>query len=75
MSVVKPVLYNLLEAIPTGRVTRYGHMAQAVQMLSDVKPTAQVIGWILSSMSDADQAIYPWHRVIAKDGYISTQKL
>jgi alkylated DNA nucleotide flippase Atl1 len=37
--------------------------------------SGQVVGFVLSGMPSLEWNLLPWHRVVAKDGYISSLKL
>jgi alkylated DNA nucleotide flippase Atl1 len=37
--------------------------------------SGQVVGFVLSGMPQSQWNLLPWHRVVAKDGYISSLKL
>jgi methylated-DNA-protein-cysteine methyltransferase related protein len=65
----KTLVFDLLTKIPNGRVTTYGH----VGICTGVNP--RVVGWILSGMTDDESEKYPWQRVVAKGGVISSLKL
>ncbi|MFC4125290.1 MGMT family protein [Nocardia rhizosphaerae] len=49
----------LVAAIPVGRVTTYGDLAEAAGLSS-----ARTVGWIMRT----DSADLPWHRVIGASG-------
>jgi alkylated DNA nucleotide flippase Atl1 len=37
--------------------------------------SGQVVGFVLSGIPQEEWSLLPWHRVVAKDGYISSLKL
>ena len=65
----KSSVFEQVSRIPFGRVTTFGHIGK----ITGINP--RVVGWILSGMNDEEMSIYPWQRVVAKDGVISALKL
>jgi methylated-DNA-protein-cysteine methyltransferase related protein len=55
--------------IPLGKLTTYG----AIGKLTGVNP--RQVGWILSGFTDEEMQKYPWQRVLAKHGIVSSLKL
>ena len=60
-------IYRIINSIPYGQVATYGQIAQLVPVSS-----ARVVGFALSSLPDSEKNI-PWHRVINRDGKISSR--
>jgi methylated-DNA-protein-cysteine methyltransferase-like protein len=56
-------VYEIVERIPYGRVTSYGHIAR---MLGNPRG-ARVVGWAMRNCPDG----LPWHRVVLADGNIT----
>lgn len=65
----KQAVLEFVDQIPTGKITTYGFIGQ----LTNINP--RVVGWIMSGLSEQEQLIHPWQRVVAKGGHISTLKL
>jgi methylated-DNA-protein-cysteine methyltransferase-like protein len=59
----------VLAAIPEGRVTTYGTIAQHVQL------TARQVAYILATLTVEESERLPWFRVVAANGVVSTTKL
>ena len=57
---------KIIKKIPYGKVTTYGTVA----ILAGMPRGARLVGGILHHSSDKYKL--PWHRIINKDGYIST---
>ena len=53
----------LVAAIPAGRVTTYGDIADAAAL-----PSPRIVGWIMRT----DSSDLPWHRVITASGRPAT---
>ncbi len=66
---LKEKIFEIVNLVPAGKVIYYGQVAELVGA------SAQVVGWILSGMKEEEYDKTPWHRVVAKTGYISTLKL
>jgi methylated-DNA-protein-cysteine methyltransferase-like protein len=60
-------VYRVVQQIPRGKVASYGQIAA----LLGQPHAARTVGWALSSMSPAQAAVVPWHRVINSQGRIS----
>lgn len=65
----KSSVLEIVSQIPMGRVTTFGYVGK----LTGINP--QVVGWIMSGMTEVEMKIYPWQRVVAKNGIISSLKL
>ncbi len=65
----KSSVFEQVLRIPLGRVTTFGCIGKT----TGINP--RVVGWILSGMNDEEMSVYPWQRVVAKDGIISALKL
>lgn len=57
-------VYQIVAAIPVGRVTTYGSIARVVM----VPRGARGVGWALANNQDVR---LPWWRVVAADGHIT----
>jgi methylated-DNA-protein-cysteine methyltransferase-like protein len=62
-------VYRMVERIPRGRVTTYGHIAA----LCGKPRAARTVGWALHALPDESRV--PWHRVINARGGISIAKV
>jgi methylated-DNA-protein-cysteine methyltransferase-like protein len=62
-------VYVLCRLIPYGKVTTYGHIADAL----GAKVSARMVGWALNKCHTADFAV-PAHRVINRNGMLSGKK-
>ena len=60
-------VYDLVRQIPYGRVTTYGHIAEALGMRS----SARMVGWALNAIALADRQDIPAHRVVNRFGALS----
>lgn len=58
-------VYELVCQIPFGKVTTYGHIAQALGL----KSSARMVGYALNAVTDRVQI--PCHRVINRNGELS----
>ncbi|MCL5435547.1 MAG: methylated-DNA--[protein]-cysteine S-methyltransferase [Patescibacteria group bacterium] len=57
-----------VKAIPRGHVATYGQIAA----LCGSPRAARAVGWALHALSEAELRLTPWHRVINREGRIST---
>ena len=60
-----PRIWNVVAAIPRGRVASYGQVAE----LAGIGRGARMVGWALGQAPD--RAALPWHRVLNAKGKIS----
>ena len=60
-----PLIWNVVAAIPRGRVASYGQVAE----LAGIGRGARMVGWALGQAPD--RAALPWHRVLNAQGKIS----
>ncbi|MDP6771039.1 MAG: MGMT family protein, partial [Anaerolineales bacterium] len=60
-------IYRIVNSIPYGQVATYGQIAQMVPISS-----ARVVGFALARLTEANENV-PWHRVINRDGKISSR--
>ena len=60
--------YDVVRAIPPGRVTSYGVVAR----LAGLSGHARQVGYALAALSDEHDV--PWHRVVNARGEVSTRK-
>ena len=68
MSKSYPRIWNVVRAIPYGRVASYGQIAE----LAGIGRGARMVGWALGQAPD--RATLPWHRVMNAQGKISIPK-
>lgn len=59
-------IYEVVSQIPEGTVATYGQVAA----IAGNPRWARVVGYALHVLPDP--ALVPWHRVVARDGHIST---
>jgi len=59
---------SCVHKIPLGRVATYGQIAT----LCGSPRSARMVGWALHNLPDLELAKIPWHRVINREGRIST---
>jgi methylated-DNA-protein-cysteine methyltransferase related protein len=69
MSNIKSQIIEIVKTIPEGRVMNFGMIGDMIGV------SGQVVGFMLSGMPQLEWGTLPWHRVVAKDGYISSLKL
>lgn len=69
MSEFKARVIEFVRQIPEGKLVYFGLIA------AQVGGTAQSVGWILTGLTPEESVGVPWHRVVAKSGYISALKL
>ena len=60
-------VHELVRQIPPGRVTTYGHIAQALGLRS----SARMVGWALNAVALRDRTDIPAHRVVNRLGELS----
>ncbi|MEM1312080.1 MAG: MGMT family protein [Patescibacteria group bacterium] len=65
----KTVVLEAVSAIPLGKLTTYG----SISKITGVNP--RQVGWILSGFTEEEKLKYPWQRVLAKHGVVSSLKL
>jgi len=63
-----PRIWNIVHAIPEGRVASYGQVAE----LAGIGRGARMVGWALGQAPD--RSTIPWHRVLNAQGKISIPK-
>jgi methylated-DNA-protein-cysteine methyltransferase-like protein len=59
----------LVAAIPEGRVTTYGTIAQHLGV------TARQVAFVLATLTGEESKQLPWFRVVAANGVVSSTKL
>ena len=64
---LKQKIIQDIKLIPEGKVVYFGMLGKRSGV------SGRVVGWILSGMSEEEKC--PWHRVVAKNGFISSKKL
>ena len=60
-------VYDLVRAIPRGRVATYGQIAR----LLGVPRGARAVGWALRGLPRRHERSVPWHRVVGAGGRVS----
>lgn len=82
MPSIKAQIIEIVNTIPIGKVMYFGQIGKLIvsQQTSEseskfVGVSGQVVGFMLSGLSEDQWSLLPWHRVVAKDGYISSLKL
>ena len=60
-------VYELVQAIPRGRVATYGQVAR----LLGLRRGARAVGWALRALPPGLARRVPWHRVVGHGGRIS----
>ena len=60
---------DFVRLIPAGKLIYFGLIAEYVG------GSAQSVGWVLTGLTPEESVGVPWHRVVAKNGYISALKL
>lgn len=61
-------VFDIVRKIPFGKVTTYGHIAQAIGL----KSSARMVGWALNSV--AEDLSIPCHRVINRNGELTGKR-
>lgn len=69
MSEFKQKVIEYVRRVPESKLVYFGMIAE------EVGGTAQTVGWLLSGLTAEECEGLPWHRVVAKNGYISALKL
>jgi methylated-DNA-protein-cysteine methyltransferase-like protein len=59
----------VVAAIPEGRVTTYGTIAEHLHV------TARQVASVLATLTDKESKRLPWYRVVAANGVVSSCKL
>jgi alkylated DNA nucleotide flippase Atl1 len=83
MSSIKAQIIEIVNQIPYGKVMYFGQIGKQIVnkkqeedlVLSFMGVSGQVVGFVLSGMAQEEWKLLPWHRVVAKDGFISSLKL
>lgn len=60
-------IYAIVRAVPRGKVTTYGHIAQAIGS----KSGARLVGWALNAVAFSERIDIPCHRVVNRLGELS----
>lgn len=60
-------IYDIVRSIPPGRVTTYGHIAEAI----GTRGGARLVGWALNAVAVSDRIDIPCHRVVNRLGELS----
>ncbi len=61
-------VYSLVEKIPFGKVTTYGHIARIL----GIKSSARMVGWALNSAKTRNDL--PFHRVVNRNGELTGKR-
>ena len=61
-------IISLVKEIPRGRVATYGQIA----VLAGSPRGARTVGWVLHGLPEKELQCVPWHRVINREGRVST---
>ena len=61
-------IYNIVKSIPKGKVATYGQIAA----ICSSPRSARIVGWALHVLPEKKLEEVPWHRVINREGRIST---
>lgn len=61
-------VYKVVKKIPRGRVASYGQIA----VLTGFPRAARMVGWALHQIPESQIAGIPWHRVVNREGRLST---
>ncbi len=59
-------IYEILALVPEGRVTTYGHIAEAIGS----KKSARIVGWAMNRVHSVDPSL-PAHRVVNRNGVLT----
>jgi len=62
------IVTSLVKKIPKGSVATYGQIA----VLAGHPRSARIVGWVLHQLEHEDLRVTPWHRVVNREGRIST---
>lgn len=60
-------IYDIVRAVPHGKVTTYGHIAAAIGS----RGGARLVGWALNAVAHSDRIDIPCHRVVNRLGELS----
>lgn len=66
---IKREVMTLVRAVPAGSVTTYGAIGECL----DVTP--RQVAYVLAMLSEDEAGEWPWHRVVAAGGKISTMEV
>ena len=69
MAKLKRRVHAVVRAVPEGRVTTYGTIAQ------HLRATPRQVAFVLARLTPEESAEVPWFRVVAANGVVSTVKL
>jgi len=61
-------IVKIVRKIPNGKVATYGQIA----VLAGNPRAARTVGWALHQLEHEDLRVTPWHRVVNRQGRIST---
>lgn len=65
----KKIVLEFVSLIPYGKITSFGRIGYK----TGISP--RVVGFILSGMTKREMGIYPWFRVVDRNGFISSIKM
>lgn len=60
-------VFKIVEKIPAGKVTTYGHIAQAIGL----KSGARMVGYALNKSLEGSASELPCHRVVNRNGELT----
>lgn len=75
MTKLKSNIFEIINQVPTSKVASYGQISEVLAQEFEEFVRAQVVGWVLSGMKIQEYELCPWHRIVAKSGYIAALKL
>jgi len=65
----KELVFNLVNKVPKGKIVSFGQIGNLINL------NPRVVGFIMSGMNQSEMGKVPWHRVVNRDGFISSSKL
>lgn len=65
----KDLVLKIVKLIPRGKIVSFGQIGNMI----NVNP--RIVGFILTGMKKSEMSVYPWHRVVNRNGFISASKL
>jgi len=66
---LKSKIIKTVNQIPKGKVASFSWVA------NQVKSHPRAVGFVLSSLNESEWHLLPWHRVVAKNGFVSSLKM
>lgn len=65
----KELVFSLVNKIPKGKIVSFGQIGNLINL------NPRVVGFIMSGMNKSEMGEIPWHRVVNREGFISSSKL